>query len=1852
MYFRNQAKIKGPSASSAYMVTDLEEPLWKTATQLASGPLTLNLPGQLKMGAVANNPTQIIVKHQPLRCEDLFAKHTTEANWMVFASDDIMSEEWALHDTLRRDSEMPQQRSGSDSNVALAGAAAFQRVSSATAEAIRYVADSEKFNAEEAYQEMMMELEAINEAVESQNTRSMTTEWKDMKRFPYWYLFTANYMLAPQGSSLGLPPPNVGKGPPSGYKEELTRKEVEIDRIQIRDQFDELSLGMFDLDHRTRLFCIRLVRSRLWVGLVPVVIACNVVLLGVTNPLEQVALMRDKHSPDRDAVVVFESLFTGFFLIECIIMILAHGFCRSPRSYLRSAPNVLDFLIVMTSLLDLVLGSAGGNFSALRSLRAAKPLRAISRSAQLRELMVILARVVPSVLAAVMLVSAVMFIGALLGLQLFKGVLRSRCYSEDSGFVLSQQVCMCEDCTILHSKPMGRPYSCPTGYACLPISMNPGSNSESFDDIGSSMLSLLQVLTLSGWSSLMHHCQDALSPAASMFFLGMVMVGPMQLNSYFVAVMATKIMQFRTQSWHARESANAVRWEHCNLRIVMQGWGDFAMVQALLQRRPRLRRAFKKTYLERISVCFDAWHLEVSFRNLLRSANGQRFLRFALARFERRCKKAPWHLWKYKVLRLKRKLKSVLDAEALLGSKSTILTFDPLGRPAVTQKQIDLLKTRFRRVEAVREAAQEDGAIPEEGIDIGDYLARRVALLSQASDVHERLIRLLQQVDAALNRAATSAVAGAAGAFMVTTSTLAMLMEHEFFSPVGDYWATERNYILFQRGLVVLGLLCSSYFFTETLLKLTALRRDYFVAHVPERKTWVIQRFNVLDFIVTITLAVEFPDGVARFRCLEQAVTVDECLDLSVGFAFLRVLRIIRIMRVARFVSRMPTIKTQIINMMLLGRRVFVFFSMLAIYYLVFSILGMQLFCGRLHSMPSAKNLVRGCDCYCFVPHLQLPQGSYLIGHPCVVTEISLDELDATPYRVAIKEGFRKTDVVLDVGWASADLLPAEFAQEAGSTLPKAIVEQYMGGRRSWGDDRTTDHFHPLDTGAGKVGEGVTGGGRRVGEKDGARVFNPTERIVRGYQAQHAQRYHQKADRRGDEVAGRNQTSHVQIVGVVPRLNFDTFFSSFSTVFITWTLTDWSSIMQPLLSQLRFTAIVYFLGMILVGNFLLQNFLAAAVIVEFRDRAHVRRIIEIRDANARVQNKMLALSGMEQIQTRGPLPTKEELRAQNLKEFAERQKMMREQEELSKADKVGRALIEEKEAAKFRGPAAENMEEEQTPFLERAHDWVQQQCRGAQKKVNTRATDTTCLCIRPASRFRRACNHILYTSTFEKGMGVMIVLSSALLAVRAERNSSTYRVILTLDAAMNMVFISECVLKVVARGWSQYLLTSLNKFDALIVAAAVAEEATKIALVMSIWDTLTPSKERDTDRDDPVLSMVFSALRALRIVRLFKLMRDQLERPGIRRFRSLALALEALTAAFKPISTALVLALCVLLLFALLGMQLFSGGMQRCSDISKPLQNTCQGIGPDGEARIWQNAALNFDWIGNAMLAVFTVATGDGWDNILYHGLDSAGREGPKQNSNLYAILFFVALQLAGFVFVTRLLLAVWVDTYASIAAITPETVSVAPTRRTLPIWEFEPGPVHPRRRAVYEIVMSRGFDAFMTAIVSINIAFMALSSYKKAAWQSEAAVCSEAFFSAVFGVEALLKLSAAYPSSYFKSPWNLFDGGLLMLNFIIAAVTPLLEALGGGDGSTDFLPTVRVLKFLRILKILRVVRVVKILKSLKAVIQILKRSASSVAILVVMMLFLVFNGAVVGSKFFGHLVRLYFKLNADRDYA
>jgi len=78
--------------------------------------------------------------------------------------------------------------------------------------------------------------------------------------------------------------------------------------------------------------------------------------------------------------IVVSTLFT----FELILKVIVFGFAFNGKdSYIRNAWNIMDFVIVVFSLISISLREAGSKVSAiktLRMLRVLRPLRMISRN--------------------------------------------------------------------------------------------------------------------------------------------------------------------------------------------------------------------------------------------------------------------------------------------------------------------------------------------------------------------------------------------------------------------------------------------------------------------------------------------------------------------------------------------------------------------------------------------------------------------------------------------------------------------------------------------------------------------------------------------------------------------------------------------------------------------------------------------------------------------------------------------------------------------------------------------------------------------------------------------------------------------------------------------------------------------------------------------------------------------------------------------------------------------------------------------------------------------------------------------------------------------------------------------------------------------------------------------------------------------------------------------------------------------------------------------------------------------------------------------------------------------------------
>ena len=132
-------------------------------------------------------------------------------------------------------------------------------------------------------------------------------------------------------------------------------------------------------------------------------------------------------------------IITIFFTFEMAVKIFALGFAFHKGSYLRNTWNVLDFSIIIISIISIATGpfvtgicGASGvsgtelkSLRSLRALRALRPLRAIKRAPGLRLVVNSLFLAFPSIAQVGMVTLLFMMILAILGQQFFLGQVAS-----------------------------------------------------------------------------------------------------------------------------------------------------------------------------------------------------------------------------------------------------------------------------------------------------------------------------------------------------------------------------------------------------------------------------------------------------------------------------------------------------------------------------------------------------------------------------------------------------------------------------------------------------------------------------------------------------------------------------------------------------------------------------------------------------------------------------------------------------------------------------------------------------------------------------------------------------------------------------------------------------------------------------------------------------------------------------------------------------------------------------------------------------------------------------------------------------------------------------------------------------------------------------------------------------------------------------------------------------------------------------------------------------------------------------------------------------------------------------------
>ncbi|XP_037540882.1 voltage-dependent L-type calcium channel subunit alpha-1D [Nematolebias whitei] len=244
---------------------------------------------------------------------------------------------------------------------------------------------------------------------------------------------------------------------------------------------------------------------------------------------------------------------------------------------------------------------------------------------------------------------------------------------------------------------------------------------------------------------------------------------------------------------------------------------------------------------------------------------------------------------------------------------------------------------------------------------------------------------------------------------------------------------------------------------------------------------------------------------------------------------------------------------------------------------------------------------------------------------------------------------------------------------------------------------------------------------------------------------------------------------------------------------------------------------------------------------------------------------------------------------------------------------------------------------------------------------------------------RRKCRAAVKSVTFYWLVIILVFLNT--LTIASEHYNQPDWLTEVQDVANKVLlalFTLEMLVKMYSLGLQAYFVSLFNRFDCFVVCGGIVET---ILVEFSIMSPLG-----------------ISVLRCVRLLRIFKVTRH---------WASLSNLVASLLNSMKSIASLLLLLFLFIIIFSLLGMQLFGGKFNFDETVTK---------------------RSTFDNFPQALLTVFQILTGEDWNTVMYDGIMAYG--GPA-SSGMVVCIYFIILFICGNYILLNVFLAIAVDNLA-----------------------------------------------------------------------------------------------------------------------------------------------------------------------------------------------------------------------------
>ncbi|XP_073672323.1 calcium channel, voltage-dependent, L type, alpha 1F subunit isoform X2 [Paramisgurnus dabryanus] len=670
--------------------------------------------------------------------------------------------------------------------------------------------------------------------------------------------------------------------------------------------------------------------------------------------------------------------------------------------------------------------------------------------------------------------------------------------------------------------------------------------------------------------------------------------------------------------------------------------------------------------------------------------------------------------------------------------------------------------------------------------------------------------------------------------------------------------------------------------------------------------------------------------------------------------------------------------------------------------------------------------------------------------------------------------------------------------------------------------------------------------------------------------------------------------------------NFDNFFFAMLTVFQCITMEGWTDVLYWMNDAIGFELPwVYFVSLVIFGSFFVLNLVLGVLSGEFsKEREKAKARGDFQKLREKQQMEEDLCGYMDWI-----------TQAEDIDEFDEDGNRRVSLRDLAhkKSGKFGWFSHSNDTHASL--PASETGSEN-TENIDEEHTDCCAACCARIMKISC------CRTLRRWNRcIRRNCRTAVKSVTFYWLVLILVFLNTALSASEhynqpewlTDVQDSANKVLLSL-------FTVEMLLKMYSLGLQAYFVAFFNRFDCFVVCGGILET---VLVEMEIMPPLG-----------------ISVLRCVRLLRIFKVTRH---------WTALSNLVASLLNSMKSIASLLLLLFLFLIIFALLGMQLFGGKFN--FDETQTKRST-------------------FDAFPQALLTCFQILTGEDWNVVMYDGIMAYG--GPVF-PGMIVCLYFVILFICGNYILLNVFLAIAVDNLAGADGddkkkkdkkeeehneeVNEEVkvdideyeeeeeheevddeegrtqLNVAdfapPKEKVLPIPEgsafFCLSKTNPIRVGCHILIHHHIFtNLILLFIILSSISLAAEDPIRAHSFRNNVLGYADYAFTSIFTVEILLKMTVhgafLHTGSFCRNWFNLLD--LLVVS--VSLVSFFLHS-----------SAISVVKILRVLRVLRPLRAINRAKGLKHVVQCVFVAIRTIGNIMIVTTLLQFMFACIGVQLF-----------------